>query len=143
MTALIFFVTIIILFVLFIVLIIKVFKHKPVVSAIRTFVIIVLSYTMLWGVFYFISGYKVAPLGTDACFDDWFVTVTKTERPETLGSENQVLNPNGQFIILYIIMSNNAKGIAQKPSEPKIHIIDEKGNSYSYSPSGQLALEKQ
>jgi hypothetical protein len=92
MTTLIFFVTIISLFVLFIRLIIKVIKHKPVTSTVRTFVIIVLSYTILWGVFYFISGYKVVPIGTDVCFDDWCATVTKTERPETLGSENQVLN---------------------------------------------------
>jgi hypothetical protein len=40
-------------------------------------------------------------------------------------------------------MSNNAKGIAQKPSEPRVHIIDDNGNSYSFSPEGQLALEKQ
>jgi len=143
MTTLIFFVTIISLFVLFIRLIIIVIKHKPVSSTIRAFVIIVLSYSILWGIFYFVSGYKVVPPGTDICFDDWCATVTKTERPETLGSENQVLKPKGQFIILYINMSNKAKGIAQKPSEPRIHIIDEKGNSYSYSPEGQLALEKQ
>jgi len=40
-------------------------------------------------------------------------------------------------------MSNHARGIAQKPSEPRVHIIDERGNSYSYSAEGQQALEKQ
>ncbi|MBK7305476.1 MAG: hypothetical protein IPI30_21340 [Saprospiraceae bacterium] len=40
-------------------------------------------------------------------------------------------------------MSNHARGIAQKPSEPRVHITDEKGNSYSFSLAGQQALEKQ
>ena len=40
-------------------------------------------------------------------------------------------------------MSNHARGIAQKPSEPRIHIIDGNGNIYSFSEAGQQALERQ
>ena len=38
-------------------------------------------------------------------------------------------------------MSNHARGIAQKPSEPRIHIIDEQGHWWSFSKDGQQALE--
>lgn len=96
----------------------------------------------LWGIFYLMSRDKPVPLRTDICFDDWCATVTKIEKPIFLGMENQKLNPQGQFII-NIKMSNHARGIAQKPSEPRVHIIDEKGNSYSFSPVGQQTLEKQ
>jgi hypothetical protein len=143
MTALIFFGTIITLLIYLVRLIIKIIRRKTIASTLRTLVIIVLSYSVLWGIFYFISSNKPVPLGTDICFDDWCATVTKVERPKILGSENQKLNPQGQFIILNIKISNHARGIAQKPSEPRVHVIDEKGNSYSFSASGQQALEKQ
>jgi hypothetical protein len=38
-------------------------------------------------------------------------------------------------------MSNHARGIAQKPSEPRIHIIDGQGHSWVFSKEGQQALE--
>jgi hypothetical protein len=82
-------------------------------------------------------------LGTDICFDDWCATVTKIERPKAVSIDNQEFIPNGQLLILNIKMSNQAKGIAQKPSEPRVHIIDEKGKSYSFSARGQQALENQ
>ena len=143
MATLIFFGTIITLLIFLIRLIIKVVKHKTIASTFRTLVIIILSYSVLWGVFYFISTDKVVPFGTDICFDDWCSTITKIEQPKILGMTKQELNPHGQFIILNIKMSNHARGIAQKPSEPRVHIIDEKGNSYSFSAEGQQALEKQ
>lgn len=38
-------------------------------------------------------------------------------------------------------MSNHARGIAQKPSEPRVIIKDDNGKIYTYSPEGQKALE--
>ena len=38
-------------------------------------------------------------------------------------------------------MTNKARGIAQKPSEPRIHILDENGQTWSISTIGQKALE--
>lgn len=143
MTTLIFLGTIIALLIFLVRLIMKAIKRENIVSTFRAVVIIVLSYSVLWGFFYFISSDKVVPFGTDICFDDWCATVTKFERPETLGKGDQELFPHGQFLILNIKMSNQAKGIAQKPSEPRVHILDEKGNSYSFSTKGQQVLEKQ
>jgi len=138
MTTLIFFGTLITILVLFIRLIAKLFQHKSIISSIKALGIIILSYTLFWFFFYLISSFKTVPLGTDICFDDWCATITRFEKRDTL----ETFNPRGQFLILYIRMSNHARGIAQKPSEPRIHIIDDKGHYFSYSEEGQQALEK-
>jgi hypothetical protein len=68
---------------------------------------------------------------------DTFSKRCHLSNPTVLGN----LKPGGQFIILHIKMSNRAKGIAQKPSEPRVHIKDEKGNSCSFSAQGQKELD--
>jgi Telomeric repeat-binding factor 2. len=139
MATLIFFGTIFSIFVLIIKLLINLIRRKSITSAFRTIVIIIISYCLLWGIFYVKNiNNKVIPLGTDMRFDDWSATVTKIDHPETLGGEN----PNGQFIVLHITMTNRARGIAQKPSEPRVHIIDGHGHYWAYSEKGQQALEK-
>ena len=143
MTALIFLGTIVALLIFVVRGLMKAFQGKNIVSTSKSVLIIVVSYSLLWSIFYGISSDKVVPFGTDICFDDWCATVTKFERPNTFGMGNQLRYPHGQFIILKIKMSNHARGIAQKPSESRVHIEDEKGNSYSFSREGQQALEKQ
>ena len=143
MTTLIFLVTIIALIIYLVRLVIRIIKRKTIASTLGIIVLIVGAYSGLWGIFYFKSSDQSVPLGTDICFDDWCATVTKIEQPTILGLENKKVNSQGQFIILYIKMSNHARGIAQKPSEPRVHITDEKGNSYSFSSAGQQALENQ
>jgi Telomeric repeat-binding factor 2. len=139
MATLIFFGTILSIVVLVIMLLINLIRHKSIKSILRTIVIIVISYCLLWGIFYIINiNNKVIPLGTDVRFDDWCATVTKIEHPETIGGEN----PSGQFIVLDITMTNRARGIAQKPSDPRVHIIDSNGDYWAYSEKGQQALEK-
>jgi hypothetical protein len=142
MTTLIFLGTLIAILILFINLIVKLFHQKSIISTIKALVIIILSYTLLWVFFYFFSSFKTVPLGTDICFDDWCATITRFEIQDTLGIENQVINPIERFVILNIRMSNHARGIAQKPSEPRIHIMDDKGHYWAYSVEGQRALEK-
>ena len=141
MATLIFFATIITVFVLGIKAIIKLIKHKNSLPSFRRMAIVILAYCLLWTVFYFKSTNKPVPFGTDICFDDWCATITKTEQPKTLGQENQLLYPHGQFFVLNIKMSNHARGIAQKPSEPRVHILDGQGHSYTFSTEGQQALE--
>ena len=142
MATLLFFATVITLVVQFFQLIIKLLRRKPISRITKSLAIVVLSYTFLWSIFYYASSDKPIPLGTDTCFDDWCATVTGIERPTTLGTPDQRIKPHGQFIILHITMSNHARGIAQKPSEPRIHLIDQKGKSYSYSFEAQQAFEK-
>ncbi|MDQ2721150.1 MAG: DUF4352 domain-containing protein [Bacteroidota bacterium] len=142
MATLIFLATVITILILFIGLIINIIKHERVFSTIRMIVIVIAAYFFLWVIFYYKSVERAVPLGTDICFDDWCATITKIEKPKTLGKENHLLIPHGQFIILHIKVSNQAKGIAQKPSEPRVNIIDEQGRSWQFSKEGQQALEE-
>ena len=129
MATIIFFATVITLVVLLIRSIIKLLRGKPMARTAKLLIIVVLSYTFLWSFFYYVSNDKPVSLGTDVCFDDWCATVTGFERPTSLGPSDHLIKPHGQYIILHITMSNHARGIAQKPSEPRVHIIDQKGKS--------------
>lgn len=137
MATLIFFATILTIIIQTIRIIIKAVRQKNILTSVRLLAIVLLSYSVLWTVFYFISSNKAISLGTDICFDDWCATVTKIDRVPTLGNEKA----KGLFIILHIKMSNQARGIAQKPSEPRVHIIDDKGHSWTLSKQGQNAIK--
>jgi hypothetical protein len=137
MATLIFLTTFFTIIILVIRIIIKTVRHKSVLTSVRLLAIVFLTYGVLWVISYFISGNKAISLGTDICFDDWCVTVTKIERQPAIGNEKA----KGQFIILHIKMSNRAKGIAQKPSEPRVHIIDEQRHLWTFSKQGQNAIE--
>jgi len=139
MTTLIFFGTILVLFIYFLKIIWKLLKHRPIGSLLRAMLLIMGAYILIWTVFFTISSDKPIPLGTYVCFDDWCATITKAEQLE---NDNSIFKANGQFIVLHIKMTNQARGIAQKPSEPRVKIFDSKGNIYLYSKQGQQALEK-
>jgi len=137
MASLIFIAVFLTVFILFIRIIVKIFKHKSSAGTLRTIAVILFCYGLLWVIFYFKSTEMVVPFGTDVCFDDWCATITQAGTPKTLGKRN----PHGQFIVLHIRMSNHARGIAQKPSEPRVYIIDKQGDSWGFSEEGQHALE--
>jgi hypothetical protein len=140
MATLIFLAAIVALLIFSIRVIVKLFKGKAIKSSAKAMGIIIFSYCFAWFVFYFLSTDKPIPFGTYVCFDDWCSTISKVEKPRIIGKENSKFL-RGQWIILHIKMSNHARGIAQKPSEPRIHIIDENGNAWSFSKEGQKALE--
>jgi hypothetical protein len=116
-------------------------RRKPVTPTLRLTGIVIAAYALLWGVFSMISSDRTVPLGSDVCFDDWCASVTGAENPALLGDGSGGVRPNGQFVVLHVRMSNHARGIAQKPSEPRIHIIDSQGRSWSASEAGQHLLE--
>ena len=140
MATLIFLGTLISLIIYLVKIILRLLNHRPIRSLIRTVFIIIISYCLIWIVFYSISSDKPIPLGTNVCFDDWCATVTSFEHFE---NDSLELKPQGQYLILHIKMSNHARGIAQKPSEPRVKIIDSDGISYTFSWMGQQSLEKQ
>ena len=137
MATLIFIATFLSVLILLINSIIKIITGKRSFAPLLTIAIILFCYGLLWVVFYFKSNAISVPFGTDICFDDWCATITQVERPATLGQQN----PQGQFIVLHMRMSNHARGIAQKPSQPRVHIIDGQGHSWAFSEAGQQALE--
>jgi len=143
MGAIIFLAIVITILTLCIRIIVKLIQHKSIASILRTVAIVTGSYSVLWIIYYFSGSYKVIPLGTEICFDDWCATVTKIDSASVLGMGGDPLHSHGKFYILHLKMINEAKRIAQRPSEPRVHIIDEKGTRYAFSERGQQALERQ
>ncbi|MDR3697840.1 hypothetical protein [Mucilaginibacter sp.] len=142
MTTILFLLTFLTLPVLLVRLIIKAIKRKPLKSTLKIMGLIAGVYLLLWTGFYFASGYTTIPLGTDVCFDDWCATVTKIDNEPVVKAKLPALPADSTWVILHIKMSNHARGIAQKPSEPRVHLIDAQGGYWPYSAIGQQALEK-
>jgi hypothetical protein len=138
MSTLIFFCTLISVVVLFVMIIMNTIRGKNVKKTLLVMVSIITVYALLWFIFYLKSSNTPIDFDTDICFDDWCITVTDMEKVEDI----QGVTPKGQFIILYLRLSNHALGIAQKPSEPKIQVVDVKGRKWNYDPKGQTAYEK-
>ena len=66
-------------------IIVKLIQHKSIASILRTVAIVTGCYSVLWIIYYFSGSYKVIPLGTEICFDDWCTTVTKIDSASVLG----------------------------------------------------------
>ncbi len=115
-------------------------RRKPVIPSLRLAGILIAAYGLLWGILYARSAERQVPLGTDVCFDDWCATVTGVEN-HALPGDSSGIRAQGHFIVLHLRMSNHARGIAQKPSEPRIHIIDGGGHAWAPSADGQRLLE--
>ncbi len=142
MRTLIFLLAILSLFVFLIALVIKIVRRESVRQTIKNMAFIVLAYFILWLSFYLKSTDIAVPMGTDVCFDDWCATITQIEKGPELQKQVQFFITDSTAIVLHVKMSNHARGIAQKPSEPRIRLIDTKGNYYAYSVQDEKALEK-
>jgi hypothetical protein len=142
MATLLFLLTFLALLVLAITLVIKALRRKPIKSTLKIIGYMFGGYVVLWLIFYLISGNVTTPLGTDVCFDDWCAAITQIEKGPDLKTKLPPPAADSMWVVLYVKMSNHARGIAQKPSEPRIHLIDDKGNYWAYSQKGQTAMEK-
>jgi hypothetical protein len=143
MGALIFLAIVVTILIVIIRIIIKLIQGRSIMPNLKRIAIGACIYSIVWVIYYCAGTYKSIPLGSEICFDDWCTTVSEIESPLSLGTENNLLHPNGKFFVLHLKMINEAKRIAQRPSEPRVHIIDEKGTRYAYSETGQQALERQ
>ena len=142
MATLLFLLTFLSLLILLIRLIVKALRSKPVKSTLATMGIIAGAYLILWTVFYFISSFVTVPLGTGVCFDDWCATITQIEKGPAIKTKLPPLTADSIWVVIHVKMSNQARGIAQKPSEPRIHLIDGHSAYWDYSVKGQNALEQ-
>jgi len=134
MASLIFLLTVLTLIVLFIRIIVKLTRRKPVRCGLIAMGVAVVVYGIGWIVFRLTLEVTPVPLGTQVCFDDWCATVNKIE---------QKAAGDSTLITLHIEMFNNARGIAQTPSEPRVHLLDANGTAWSYSANEQRIYEKQ
>jgi len=142
MASLIFVLTLLTLLVLTVRLTIKLIRNRPARATFRAILFFFVAYSLLWLVFKCTSKKVSAPLATDVCFDDWCATVTQIEKGDSTQSQFSALHTDSTYIILHARMSNHARGIAQKPSEPRIHVLDSNGNSWACSSYGQNLFEK-
>ena len=142
MATLIFLLTVVTLVILVCVLVTRLIRRKPSKGVLRTMGFICSGYLLLWSFFFFKSSDVTVPLGTDICFDDWCATVTQTDFGTAIQKQFSPIGTDSTWVILHVRMSNHARGIAQKPSEPRIHIMDSQNNAWPYSVSGQQLLRK-
>ena len=142
MSTLLFFITIILIVVLLIGIINRAYRRKNIKKKTFWLAVVLTGYAIAWTVFFFLSREKALPFGTDVCFDDWCATVEGMDTASTLGTGSNEIRASGKYIILRVRMSNHARGIAQKPSEPRIHIIDAEGHYWAFSKEGQQALAR-
>lgn len=133
MPTLIFLVTVLLLLVLFAGMAVKLIRRKPIARNLGIMAVIVLAYGLVWLVFALSQKKVCVPMGTQVCFDDWCATVVKAERKAA---------PSHTVILLHIRMVNAARGIAQTPSGPSVHIFDANGNVWPYWVQGQYDYEK-
>jgi hypothetical protein len=130
----------------FIFLVAKIVLHrvagKDIVVLIRMLMMLALGYVALWGVFFAFRNDRVTPLGVDSCFDDWCAMVTGADYPATLGRPSNPVFPEGQFVVLYVRLSNPAQAAQRKETQPRVFLRDEAGHEYAYSLRGQRALEE-
>lgn len=130
MSGLIFLAALLAMIVLIIITIIAFIKRRPLKIKLLTMAAIIVGYVLAW-LFCFTQAKLVnVPMGTDICFDDWCATVTKADRLT-----------DGSIIILHVTMSNHARGIAQKPDDPRIQLIDIQGNHYFATANGKIPLD--
>ena len=142
MTTLLFLITLLSLIVLVIILIIKYFGRKPIKTTLKTIGIVLAGYLVLWITFKSLSKMVPVPLCTDVCFDDWCATVTGIDSGAAIQTEFSSINADNKWLVLHIRTSNHTRGIAQKPSEPRVSIRDSEGDSWGYSIKGMQLLEK-
>lgn len=136
MRTLIFLLTILSLLILFVSLIVRTLRHKSIKQILKVLILTVASYIIVWFAFYLKSTYIIVPLNTDICFDDWCATVAQIEKGPDIQKQSTASATDSTLVVLDIKMSNHARGIAQKPSEPRVFLIDGNGNRYNYSVKG-------
>src|SRR5476651_1420360 len=127
MPSFVFLITLLTLFILGIGIIINAIKRKPNGFKFKLAGAILVVYAITWCVFDVLSKDVSTSLGTDICFDDWCATITQVELGTTTQKKFEVLHADSTWIVLTVKMSNHAAGIAQKPSEPRVHIVDMAG----------------
>jgi hypothetical protein len=103
--------------------------------------ILILGYSAVWLIFFLIRSERVMAYGDDVCFDDWCATILEIQKGPEIQQQFAPISQDSLWIVLNVRMSNHARGIAQKPSEPRVFIVDQKGYSWYPSLKGQQKLE--
>ena len=117
-------------------------RGKDIVVLVRMLLGLVAVYVILWGVFFAIRVDRVVPLGVDRCYDDWCAMVTGVEYPASLGRPDRPVRPRGQFVVLYVRLSNPVRLEMRRVTQPRVVVVDAAGGEWEPSARGQRALEE-
>lgn len=142
MTTLIFIMVVLSFFFLVTKIVLHVVAGKDLVNLIRMLMGLLLGYAALWVVFLFLRKDRPVPLGVDTCYDDWCAMVTGAEYPAVLGKPGHQARAEGQWVILYLRLSNPASAAQLKESQPRIFVRNGSGGEWAPSLRGQRALEE-
>ena len=134
MSTLIFLLTVFTFIILIITAAARAIRHKPIIKIAWWSIGILLAYCFAWGFFWLERRRPIIPFGTDICFDDWCVTIDKVEQLSGTSRDSTAF-------VMVVTMSNHARAIAQRPSEPRIHLIDDGGRTWSPVASGPVPLD--
>jgi len=122
------------MFILLVKTVVRMVRQRPVAGVVRWGIGILLVYCLVWGGFSLARRYPVVPFGTEICFDDWCATVNGIEQVPAAARDSIAL-------VLTIMVSNHARGIAQRPSEPRVHLIDDRGRRWLPASWGAVPLD--
>ncbi len=135
MATLVFFITVLAIIFIMVQTVISLVRGRSIVHQLKILLSLITGYTVLWLFFFAVRKDEAVAFGTPICFDDWCATINSV----TFVKSQQ----DSTFVILNIGMINNARGIAQMPSQPRVHLIDSSGKAWPYSPLRQNILQKQ
>lgn len=141
MASLVFILTFLLLVILLMAVVFQAIRKRPVTPQFKIMGYTLGAYVLLWLFFYMISTKTVVPLNTPICFDDWCATVNQIDQGPVAQQELGKLTLDSTYVVLHVTMSNHAKRIAQKPSDPRIYLIDTAGKYWGHSSNGQQWLE--
>jgi hypothetical protein len=107
---------------------------KDIVILLRMLLLLLAGYVAIWVAFFILRTDRPMPLGVDNCFDDWCAMVTGVEYPTTLGRPDRPVRPEGQWILLYVRLSNPLRAVQRRETQPRVWVMDASGHEWEYSP---------
>jgi hypothetical protein len=87
----------------------------------------------------FTSTQRVLEAGQEHCYDEMCFSVQNVTTSQTLGAGNQAVRAAGIYYVVTVQLRNDAKRVAQKPSDPALWVVDQQGKRYDgVSATGNL-----
>jgi len=122
--------------------VVRIARRRPAARLLKTVLGLIGGYGLLWVICWCIATFKPVAMGTDVCFDDWCATVMQADHSTGIQQLLAPVSKDSMWVVVDVLMANHARGIAQKPSQPRVLIIDKEGRRWPSSYTGQMYLEQ-
>ncbi len=87
------------------------------------------------------SPQRVLAMHQNRCFDDWCLSVEQVVQQPTVGTAPTVITARGEFYLVTMRISSQARGITQRALDAQVYLLDAKGQRYDLDSPGQQALD--